>query len=117
MRPRPNFQELLQFVREARFERMGAFAYSEEEGTYSAGHYTDDVPDAVKQQRLDTLMAEQEAISLEVNQSKVGQRRGSLSTVKRPTIMWGAASTIRPKSTPKFLLKKRNLCKSENFMR
>lgn len=112
-----DFQELLQFVREARFERMGAFAYSEEEGTYSAGHYTDDVPDAVKQQRLDTLMAEQEAISLEVNQSKVGNACGSLSTVKRPTIMWGAASTIRPKSTPKFLLKKRNLCKSENFMR
>ena len=67
-----DFEELLQFVRDARFERMGAFAYSEEEGTYSAGHYADDVPDEVKQRRLDALMSEQEEISLEVNRAKVG---------------------------------------------
>ncbi|MCD7710998.1 MAG: 30S ribosomal protein S12 methylthiotransferase RimO, partial [Porphyromonadaceae bacterium] len=48
-----DFEDLLQFVRHMRFERMGAFAYSEEEGTYSAAHYKDDVPDAVKRQRLD----------------------------------------------------------------
>jgi ribosomal protein S12 methylthiotransferase len=51
-----DFQELLEFTRWARFERMGAFAYSEEEGTYSAEHYKDDVPEEVKQQRLDKLM-------------------------------------------------------------
>ena len=58
-----DFNELLDFVREQRFERMGAFAYSEEEGTYSALHYDDDVPEEVKQQRLDKLMALQQQIS------------------------------------------------------
>ena len=50
-----DFQQLLDFVRWARFERLGAFAYSEEEGTYSALHYKDDVPEEVKRERLDTL--------------------------------------------------------------
>ena len=68
-----DFEELLQFVREARFERMGAFVYSEEEGTYSAEHYEDDVPDEVKQRRLEKLMAVQQAISAEVEAQKVGQ--------------------------------------------
>jgi ribosomal protein S12 methylthiotransferase len=67
------FSELLDFVQQQRFERMGAFAYSEEEGTYAARHYSDDVPAEVKQQRLDRLMAAQEEISLEVNEQKVGQ--------------------------------------------
>jgi ribosomal protein S12 methylthiotransferase len=66
------FAELLDFVRQQRFERMGAFAYSEEEGTYAARHFADDVPAAVKQQRLDDLMAAQEEISLSVQQAKVG---------------------------------------------
>lgn len=68
-----DFEELLQFVREARFERMGAFVYSEEEGTYSAEHYEDDVPDEVKQRRLEKLMAVQQTISAEVEAQKVGQ--------------------------------------------
>lgn len=67
-----DFFELLEFVRWARFERMGAFAYSEEEGTYSALHYEDDVPDDVKQSRLDKLMALQQEISAEVQAEKVG---------------------------------------------
>ena len=50
-----DFEELCEFVRRVRFERMGAFKYSEEEGTYSALNYTDDIPDDVKQQRLDRL--------------------------------------------------------------
>lgn len=61
-----DFEELLDFVRRARFERMGAFAYSEEEGTYSALHYTDDVPQHIKQQRLDTLMDVQQQIAADV---------------------------------------------------
>ena len=65
-----DFEELLQFVRDARFERMGAFAYCEEEGTYAARHYTDDIPDEVKQCRLDRLMALQEDIAAEINASK-----------------------------------------------
>ena len=67
-----DFEELMDFVREERFERMGAFAYSEEEGTYSAEHYADDVPAEVKQDRLDRLMALQEEISADVEAAKVG---------------------------------------------
>ena len=55
-----DFEELMEFTRWARFERMGAFAYSEEDGTYSAKHYTDDVPEDVKRNRLDRLMGLQQ---------------------------------------------------------
>ena len=68
-----DFEELKEFVRKARFERMGAFAYSEEEGTFSAEHYSDNIPEEVKQRRLDELMAVQEEIAAEINVSKVGQ--------------------------------------------
>ena len=67
------FAELLDFVRWAKFDRMGAFAYSEEEGTYSAEHYDDDIPQEVKERRLDELMALQQDISEELSQKKVGQ--------------------------------------------
>jgi len=67
-----DFEQMKAFVREARFERMGAFAYSEEEGTYAAEHYADDVSDDVKQQRLDELMAIQQEIADEVSQSMIG---------------------------------------------
>ena len=67
-----DFEELMNFVREARFDRMGAFAYSEEEGTYAAEHYTDDVPEEVKQKRLDQLMMLQEDIATELSEEKVG---------------------------------------------
>ncbi len=69
-----DFQELLDFVRTVRFERMGAFAYSEEEGTYAAMHLADDVPEETKQQRLDTLMKLQQEISLELQQEMIGKR-------------------------------------------
>ena len=68
-----DFEELVEFVKEARFERMGAFAYSHEEGTYSFKHYTDDIDPEVKQDRLDYLMRIQEGISAEVNGSKIGK--------------------------------------------
>ena len=67
-----DFEELLAFTKWARFERMGAFAYSEEEGTYSAQHYQDDVPEEVKQQRLDKLMRIQQRISAEIEADKIG---------------------------------------------
>ena len=66
------FEELLAFTRWARFERMGAFAYSEEEGTFSAENYADDIPDEVKQMRLSKLMRLQQRISGEVQEAKVG---------------------------------------------
>ena len=68
-----DFEELLQFVRDMRFERMGAFAYSDEDGTYSNLNYQDDVPQEVKQQRVDALMELQATISEEINAQKVGQ--------------------------------------------
>ena len=68
-----DFNELMQFVEETRFDRMGAFAYSEEENTYAAEHYKDDVPNEVKQERLDRLMMLQERISAELCAEKVGQ--------------------------------------------
>ena len=67
-----DFDELLEFVREARFERLGAFTYSEEEGTYGASHFEDDVPKEVKDARLDALMSLQKEISLGFNRSRVG---------------------------------------------
>ena len=68
-----DFEQLVDFVREAKFERMGAFPYSEEEGTFSGDNYEDDIPEDVKQSRVDKLMAVQQEVSLEVNRGKVGQ--------------------------------------------
>ena len=67
-----DFSQLLDFVRWARFERMGAFAYSHEDGTYAALHYEDNVPEEVKQARMDKLMRVQQRISGEIQESKVG---------------------------------------------
>lgn len=69
-----DFDNLMEFVRRQRFDRMGAFAYSEEEDTYAAKHYSDDVPDEVKKRRLDSLMALQENIAAELSQEMVGKR-------------------------------------------
>jgi len=68
-----DFEELLDFVRQTRFERLGAFPYSHEEDTYNDKHYSDDVPAAVKQERMDRLMELQEEIALSVNEEKVGK--------------------------------------------
>ena len=66
------FEELLDFVKKARFERLGAFKYSEEEGTYGAAHFKDEVPEETKQSRYDELMTLQSGISLSFNQSRIG---------------------------------------------
>ena len=68
-----DFRQLCDFVKDVRFERMGAFAYSEEEGTYAAINYEDNVPEEVKQQRLDELMAIQQGIATEVSDAYVGR--------------------------------------------
>lgn len=68
-----DFEELIEFVRATRFERMGAFMYSEEEGTYSARFYKDDVPEDVKKQRLDRIMTLQQQISAEIEAEKIGK--------------------------------------------
>ena len=68
-----DFEELLQFVRDIRFDRMGAFVYSHETGTYAHDKYQDDIPLAVKQERMDRLMSTQEEIALELNTAKIGK--------------------------------------------
>ncbi|MDH6303832.1 ribosomal protein S12 methylthiotransferase [Parabacteroides sp. PF5-5] len=67
-----DFEELVDFVKKVRFERMGAFAYSHEQGTYSYSHYKDEIPAEVKQERLDYIMRIQENIAAEINAQKVG---------------------------------------------
>jgi ribosomal protein S12 methylthiotransferase len=67
-----DFEDLKEFVQTMRFERLGVFPYSEEEGTYSEIHYKDDVKDNVKQQRMDELMSIQEQIATQISESKVG---------------------------------------------
>lgn len=69
-----DFEELKEFVRKVRFDRMGAFAYSEEEGTFAADNYEDNIPQKVKQARLDELMAIQQDISSELNAAKIGRQ-------------------------------------------
>ena len=69
-----DFAELVEFVRETKFDRLGVFAYSEEEGTYSATRLSDDVPEQIKQERVDAIMRLQERISLENNAKRIGQK-------------------------------------------
>ena len=90
------FEELLDFVRESRFERLGAFTYSEEEGTYGAQHFNDDVPQEEKQRRLEKLMLTQRDISLEFNRSRVG----SLQTVMVDDFVNGAYICRSPYESP-----------------
>jgi ribosomal protein S12 methylthiotransferase len=67
-----DFIELIEFVKEAKFDRMGAFTYCEEEGTYAALNYPDDINEEIKQERLDRLMLLQEQISSELCAKKIG---------------------------------------------
>ena len=69
-----DFEDLKEFVRKVRFDRMGAFAYSEEEGTYAAETYEDSIPQEVKQARLDELMDIQQGISAELSAEKIGKQ-------------------------------------------
>lgn len=99
-----DFNELLDFVCEQRFERMGAFAYSEEESTYSALHYDDDVPEEVKQQRLDKLMALQQQISDEIEAEKVGKTFPVIIDRKEGNYYVGRTEFCSPEVDPEVLI-------------
>ncbi len=99
-----DFNELLDFVCEQRFERMGAFAYSEEESTYSALHYDDDVPEEVKQQRLDKLMALQQQISEEIEAEKVGKTFPVIIDRKEGNYYVGRTEFCSPEVDPEVLI-------------
>ena len=99
-----DFEELMDFVRWARFERMGAFAYSEEEGTYSALHYPDNIPDEVKQDRLSRLMALQQEISAEIEAAKVGQTLRVVIDRKEGDYYVGRSEFCSPEVDPEVLI-------------
>ncbi len=100
------FEELKDFVRQARFERMGAFAYSEEAGTYAAEHYSDDIPDDVKQARLQEIMELQEGIALEQQEAKVGQRLRVLIDSDDGEYYVGRTQWDSPEVDPEVLVRK-----------
>ena len=101
-----DFQQLLDFVKWAKFERMGAFAYSEEEGTYSAKHLKDDVPDDVKQTRLSKLMRLQQQISADVQQGKVGRQLPVIIDREEGDYLVGRTEFDSPEVDPEVLIKK-----------
>lgn len=100
------FQELLDFAREMRFERMGAFAYSEEEGTWAARHFDDAVPQEVKNQRLQQLMDLQETISMEIQERKVGKRLKVIIDSEDENHYIGRTEWDSPEVDPEVLVKK-----------
>lgn len=101
-----DFQQLLDFVKWAKFERMGAFTYSEEEGTYSAKHLKDDVPDEVKQARLSKLMRLQQQISADVQQGKVGKQLPVIIDREEGDYLVGRTEFDSPEVDPEVLIKK-----------
>ncbi|MBQ2169688.1 MAG: 30S ribosomal protein S12 methylthiotransferase RimO [Prevotella sp.] len=100
-----DFQELMDFVRWARFERMGAFAYSEEDGTYSALNYQDDIPESVKEERLGKLMALQQEISAEIEAEKVGKTLPVIIDRKEGDYYIGRTEYCSPEVDPEVLIK------------
>ncbi len=100
------FEELVEFVKEQRFERMGAFAYCEEEDTYGAKSFTDDIPDEVKQNRLSRLMAEQEEISLSIQESKIGLEMRVVVDREEDEFYVGRTQFDSPEVDPEVLIRK-----------
>ena len=109
------FEELKAFVEEARFERMGAFAYSQEEGTYAAEHFADDIPAEVKQRRLDEIMELQEQISLEVNEAKVGSTMRVIIDSEDEEYYIGRTEFDSPEVDPEVLIAKNQPLKIGEF--
>ena len=101
-----DFEELLRFVEEIRFERMGAFAYSHEEGTYAYLHYKDEIPPEVKQERLDRLMRVQEGISADLNASKIGQTLRVIVDREEEDFYVGRTEFDSPEVDPEMLITK-----------
>lgn len=110
-----DFNELMQFVKDERFERMGAFAYSEEEGTYSARHYKDDISPEEKQRRLDKLMALQQTISAEVEAEKVGQVMRVIIDRKEGDYYVGRTEYCSPEVDPEVLISSDKPLRIGNF--
>ena len=99
-----DFEQLKEFVRWARFERLGAFAYSHEEGTYAHKHYTDNIPDEIKQQRLSELMEIQQQIAAEINSAKIGQMLRVIIDRKEDAYFIGRTEFDSPEVDPEVMI-------------
>lgn len=104
-----DFEELKEFVRQVRFDRMGAFAYSEEEGTYAAAHYEDNIPPEMKQARLDELMEIQRGISAELSAAKIGQRMKVIIDRLEGDYYVGRTEFDSPEVDPEVLIEKQGV--------
>ena len=102
------FEELLEFVRTQKFERMGAFAYCEEEDTFAAKHFKDFITEEVKQERLDQLMALQEQIALHHNESKIGRTFEILVDSVTPEHYIGRTEFDSPEVDPEVIIERKN---------
>lgn len=109
------FADLVEFVKEMRFERMGAFAYSEEEGTFAAKHFTDAIPEQVKNDRLDKIMDLQEEISLEIQSKKVGKTMKVIIDSEDDEYYTGRTEFDSPEVDPEVLIKKNKKIKIGDF--
>ncbi len=110
-----DFEELLAFVKETRFERLGAFPYSHEEDTYNDKHYTDDIPAVVKQERMECLMEVQEEIALQLNEAKVGQTLRVIIDREDPDYYVGRTEFDSPEVDGEVLISKERPLTVGNF--
>lgn len=109
------FNELKEFVREAKFERMGAFAYCEEDDTYAAKNFSDSIPQEVKESRLEEIMTIQEDVALESNQSKIGKTMTVVIDREEPDYFVGRTEFDSPEVDPEVLIDKDNQLTVGNF--
>lgn len=110
-----DFEELLEFVRETRFERLGAFPYSHEEDTYCDNNYTDDVPPGLKQERMNVLMDVQESIAATINESKVGKTLKVIIDREDPDYYVGRTEFDSPEVDVEVLIEKQSPLRTGEF--
>lgn len=110
-----DFEELLEFVKQTRFERLGAFPYSHEEDTYCDKNYTDDVPASVKQERMNVLMEVQESIAAAINESKVGKTLKVIIDREDPEYYVGRTEFDSPEVDGEVLIEKQTPLKTGEF--
>ena len=109
------FNELKEFVREAKFERMGAFAYCEEDDTYAAKNFSDSIPQKVKESHLEEIMTIQEDVALESNQSKIGKTMTVVIDREEPDYFVGRTEFDSPEVDPEVLIDKDDRLTVGNF--
>ncbi len=110
-----DFQDLLSFVKQMRFERLGAFPYSDEEGTYSNKHYNDDIDPELKQARMDELMGVQERIAFEINEEKIGKTIKTVIDREEDDFYIGRTEYDSPEIDPEVLISKEQTLQTGQF--